>query len=687
MIASACCPSAAAESFPATRPCLAALDWSHELLSVAERALLRRLSVFVGGFCLEAAEAICAGGEVETSEIFELLARLVSKSLVVADTANSRGRYRLLETIRAYGTDRLDEASEAAGLREAHAGFYLVLAEQAEPELTGPDQERWLERLQGERENLRLALEWSLAHGQAEWALRLAGALVLFWRMRCYFGEGRELLDAVLSASDRAAPDLRAKALWGAGFLAQMTGDSDAAVPALEQSLQGFRELGDLGGSARALLILGNCQQSRGEPSALSLLEESAVLARETGDSWCLGHALGVAGFEYAGARGDLPAARPLFEECLVVAREAQDKQGRRFGLIGLGSVAVDQGDYRRAESLLEEALTVTRELGEDYSKAEALQHLGALALGRGDYGRAGELLDDGVALIEKVGPPPAVAGLLGLRGRVAHAEGDRRGARRFFQEALTRADTGLPTQVLLWMGELTVDEGNLIAGCRLLEDALDQARTIGQNLLTAEALHALGQLARGEGNLTRAAALHNEALELQGRIGAAPAIAASLEAVAGLAAAAGRHHHAARLFGASQALRDRHGYARPPWEASRCRKDVGLIRQALSAEELEGAWTQGAGLSIEEAVAQASKGRGRRGRSATGWPSLTESEQRVAALVAEGMTNPEIAERLFITVGTAKSHLSHIFSKLGISGRRELAREVQRHRQPPLRW
>jgi tetratricopeptide (TPR) repeat protein len=237
----------------------------------------------------------------------------------------------------------------------------------------------------------------------------LAGALVLFWRVRCYFSEGRELLGATVRASDGEGESsaLRAKALWGVGFMALMAGDPEGAVPPLEQSLAGFGQLDDLQGSARALLILGNTHAVLGDPSAATLLEDSVALARKAGDRWCLAHALGLKGYAHM-AHTDLPAARALFEECVAVAREAQDMQGLRFGLIGLGRVAVKQGDYEAAESLLGEALSIARKLGEDYIEANALYDLGELALGRGDYARArwtSPASTDTVGLSESSGP------------------------------------------------------------------------------------------------------------------------------------------------------------------------------------------------------------------------------------------------------------------------------------------
>jgi DNA-binding CsgD family transcriptional regulator len=231
-------------------------------------------------------------------------------------------------------------------------------------------------------------------------------------------------------------------------------------------------------------------------------------------------------------------------------------------------------------------------------------------------------------------------------------------------------------------MGELAADEGDLGAARALFEEARERSDERNK-LAIARALHGLGQLARAGGEVRRAAALHDEALGLRWEVGAAPDVAASLEALGGLAAGAGRCQHGARLLGAAQALRDGGGYARAPWDCARHDADLALIRGELGDRAFEAAFGEGRGLSIEQAVVQESKGRRRRGRPASGWASLTETEQRVAELVAEGLTNPQIAERMFIALATVKSHLSNIFSKLGVAKRRELEAEVRRQRQP----
>ena len=658
-------------AIPRHRTLELALDWSHELLSAPERALLRRLSVFVGRFEFDAAAATCVDEQVDPPGISELLKRLESKSLLVVDTSvDGTVGYRLLETIRAYAAEKLEWAGEVAELRTAHARFYLTLAERAEPELAGPRQAEWFERLEAERANVRAAVEWWMSCGRADFALRLSGALVLFWRARCHFTEGRDLLRAVLAASEGQAPAPRATVTWGVGFLTHMAGDPKGAIPLLERSLTSFRELGDEQGCARALLVLANARLHGNDPAVPALLEESASLARQAGDSWCLALALGVAGLE-RDLHHEGPRARELFEESIAVAREAGDLQSMSFGLIGLGSIAVAQGDYDEAERLLPEAVDVAGALGAEYDKAIALHCLGAVAFGRGEYGRARELLDEALVLLSELGHVAHRIVSMELLARVADAQGDRVRARRVLHE-VAATGRGAAAQAL---GEMALDEGDRDEARRLFELAGQSARA-GEDLeRTARALHWLGRLARAEGDPDRAASLYDEALQLWHQVGDRRMIAGSLEAVAGLAAEAGRSGNAARLFGAARSLRDRGGYARETLESGGYEADVAGVRESLPAEEMASALAEGGALSLEEAVGAACADL-RHTRHRNRRQTLTKRERQVAQLLAEGLTNPEIAERLVITPHTVGTHVVHIFAKLGVTRRWELARD-----------
>jgi len=216
-------------ALPRHRTLRGAMDWSYDLLSEAERAMLRRLSVFAGGFTLDAAEGVCAGDSVQRDDVLPLLTQLVDKSLVVLYEHDGTERYRLLETVRQYTADKLAESGESADTRRRHRDWYLALALQADAELRGPTQRVWIARLEAERDNVRAALAWSLSEDGGEAGLRLAGAMAWFWVMQANVNEGREWLEKALSSVREPSPAARAKALNGAGIMAWRQGDLVAA--------------------------------------------------------------------------------------------------------------------------------------------------------------------------------------------------------------------------------------------------------------------------------------------------------------------------------------------------------------------------------------------------------------------------------------------------------------------------
>jgi DNA-binding CsgD family transcriptional regulator/tetratricopeptide (TPR) repeat protein len=472
-----------------------------------------------------------------------------------------------------------------------------------------------------------------------------------------------------------------------------MLGSTDAAIDVLDQSLALFRELGDGRGCARALLVLAGCVDDADADRAHRLLDESISLSRAFADLWCLAQALAAKGLRCASTSGDeMDEACRLLEECLAVADAAGDKHGLAVGLLGMGSLALRRRDLGSAQALLTRAAVAADELGEPYGRATALRHLAEVAVGRGDHRTARALLDEGVVLTRELGPSTGVPEVLVLQGRVAFAEGDAQAARRHLEEAHATAVTSgrNPRAALQALAELAREEHDLESARRLFEEALALARSDADMGGTADALFGAGQVARAAGQAERAAVLHNEVMGVRAREGDAYGICASLEAVGGLAVDARRPLEAARLFGAADALRATEGYARSPFDTARYEADLAAVRQSLPPEELNMAWADGAGRSMDEAVAMALKGRRRRHRPSTGWASLSDMERQVAALVGDGLTNPEIAKRLFISLSTVKTHLSHVSTKLDVSGRQELARRLwdrdERSPVPPER-
>jgi predicted ATPase/DNA-binding SARP family transcriptional activator len=369
-------------ALPRHQTLLALIDWSHELLSEAERVMLRRLAVFAGGFSLQAAQAVCDedGGEL-TDESLDTLARLADKSLVEVEQPMEAGeaRFRLLETIRQYARDKLLQAGEAELIRDRHLAFFLRFAERAEPKLRGAEQLAWLERLDAELDNVRAALAWALERGASDQALELAGTLSYFWVSRGYFSEGHKWLDEALTRSEREQNERsvagistpspvqlahRAKALYGAGWCTFATFDLQRARLLVEESQRLWRELGDPWWIAVTLTLEALMLMfARDYQTALVRLEEGVALARKLEDPWPLVICL----IRFGGAlkpRGEAAAAHPFLEEGVALARRMGDKIVLSEGLRELGALYYAEGNLTAAASLSVEALAHGRATG-----------------------------------------------------------------------------------------------------------------------------------------------------------------------------------------------------------------------------------------------------------------------------------------------------------------------------------
>ena len=382
-----------------------ALDWSYDLLSTTERALLRRLSVFAGGWTLEAAEAVCAGDGIELQQILDLLTQLIFKSLVLTDAQRDEVRYHLLETVRQYGRQKLGESGEAAGVRTRHLDWFLSLAERAQPELQGPRQAARLQQLETEHDNLRAALEWSTSEEQgAEAGLRLAGALWEFWHVRGHFIEGRKWLQNALSRGGGASAAARARARAGAGLLAWRQGDYESSVAHYQESLSLFRELGDFSGTGHVLQTLGMIAMYRGDyERAETLLAESLTWCQRAGDKRRMAVSLNALG-ETARCQGDYVSARASYEESLVLRRVVEDGRGLAISLGNLGHVMLHHGDAPQAARFFREALELAQGLMYKVGIAEYLAGLGGVAVAEGRYARAARLLGAAQALLNLLG-------------------------------------------------------------------------------------------------------------------------------------------------------------------------------------------------------------------------------------------------------------------------------------------
>jgi predicted ATPase/DNA-binding XRE family transcriptional regulator len=386
-----------------------AIDWSYDLLDESERTLFARLGAFAGGFTLTAVEAVCnATGDLPL-ETLGAVGSLLDKSLVRQEqkpVAGGEVRFSMLETVREYAAGRLATGGEEETIRRWHAEYYLALAETADPQLSGAEQELWFERLEADHDNLRSALSWVLDRGDDEMAARLCMALWHFWDVHTHLTEGRRWFGRVLERSGALPAHLRAGIFNGAGSLASAQGDFENASRLLEQSLALQRELDDLRGVGRSLNNLGLVAMDLGDfERAVPYFEESLQIRREIGDvTGCAGALSNLGLVELY--RENPARAVQLFEESLELRRQLGDRRGASIALSNLGEAARQQRDFERARSLFAEALELLREVGDNHVIVAGLGGMATIAVDLGQARHAARLFGAEEALREAIGAP-----------------------------------------------------------------------------------------------------------------------------------------------------------------------------------------------------------------------------------------------------------------------------------------
>jgi len=426
-------------ALPRQQTLRALIDWSYNLLTEPERTLLRRLSVFAGGWTLEAAQAV--GGD--EAEALELLAQLVNKSLVVAERQpGAEARYALLETIRQYACEKLAESGEGEPTRRQHLAYFLQLAQRAEPHFYDAGQTEWFQKIEDEHENIRAALEWSLQREVAS-GQQLALALWWAWKISGHASEGYQWLGRMLAATAGAETLTQAQLLSGWGWLAVEVGDFVSAQKHSEESVALFRQLGDEASAAFPLATLGWVFSNQPDfRKANRLLEESQALLRRAGNRWGLAHVLNMQGTT-AEIEGNLAQAEQLYEEGLAISQEIGDREGQGWAAFTLGGLAETKGEFSRASELYSAALQIGKEVGSQPTIMFVLRALGRIAIHAGDYELAEASLEEAFELSRKMGAPNEESSLLLRLGRLAVRRKDYPRARALFAEGLQAVQRG----------------------------------------------------------------------------------------------------------------------------------------------------------------------------------------------------------------------------------------------------
>jgi predicted ATPase/DNA-binding XRE family transcriptional regulator len=461
----------------------ATLDWSYDLLGAEERSLFAHLAVFVGGWTLDAAEAVCGIGD--GAEVLGHLSSLVDKSLVQRTNAHDEPRFTMLETVREYALERLEEGGEGERFRRRHAGFFLRLAEEDVRASRGPLQGAWLDRLEAEHANLRAALEWSLtSQNDTELGLQLTGALSHFWYVREHHNESRVWLERALKVGGSDAA--RASVLVSAGRLAWFQGEFARVNSLVEESLTLYRQLGDDEGAAFALLVLGRTAVSQGDLArGETLVEESLGLFRQQGNRWGTARAFIVLGDKRL-FEGTVERAESRFRTGLEIARDLEDAEGVALSLLYLGRAAHLRGDDAHASTLLEESLTVFEGSNDSRGVAEVLLEMGRIARSQGNDEQALALCRRSLDHSRKLDNKTQIAFCLTLAGEILVARDAARATSLLgTAEALLRSlDAALdPT------GSLGYEENLAHAHTRLGEEAFAKAWQRGKMMTLGQAM------------------------------------------------------------------------------------------------------------------------------------------------------------------------------------------------------
>jgi len=418
----------------------AAMQWSYDHLTPEEQALLRALSIFVGGWTLEAAVGICAP-ERDEIDVLDLLTGLVNKSLVLSEhPVEDETRYRLLETVREYAQDLQIERGERGPAREAHALWFVDWAERASVHVTGAQQAHWLDVVERENSNLRAALDWCFEEeDRIDSALRMGAAMQWPWVIRGYLREGRERLEAIAARAETLEPSsMLANVVQGAGNMCYRLDDFDAARDHYERALAIRERIGDTRGAAGSLGALGNVAQYQGRfAEALELFQRSLTINRQSGNQvWeaanltCLGNC--------SRAIGDLAPSRAYLEQALALNREIGNRNGECFSLDGLGCLRLQTGDHEGARWAFEQALAAAREIGNGHEQAVTLSNMARLAIREGETSRARSLCLEAIDLLRRIDAGFEAAGCLHRLAFLFHSEADDARAVRLWAFAKT---------------------------------------------------------------------------------------------------------------------------------------------------------------------------------------------------------------------------------------------------------
>lgn len=659
----------------------ASVEWSYGLLDDTEQAVLRRLSVFCGSFAADAAEDVCWVDGLQREVVLDVVTQLVEKSLVQVDAVTDPHRFRLLETIRAYALSQLHDSGELESVYARHVGYHVRLVERAAPALVSGDGPMWLDHLAVVFDDLVAAFDRAEARGDSDAMLRLATGLALFFELRGHLADGGRWFDRALT--EGGVPSvLRARAMWGAAHVALYRDDFTEAARRADDAVALAQAVGDDWALARSMNAWAYARMWFDPDAGRAGLERSIAIGREIGDDWAVADGLKLLSVTWL-LHEDHDQVAEVVSALDAQARVLRNDFFAAWCRCCEGWGALRHGRLDDARRLLSESLALCANVGEPATGGIALSLLAEVDVLEGEYDAADTALRAylrrATATGGSMGVPFAVTAYAGL----CLGQGSVDRAARVLDDMLAAVRTAGTLQRLSWGLSLraacAIEVGAFDDAGPMLFEAKAAAEELRNSWLIALADYHLGRLARRQGDLAKAESFHHAALARRSARGFVIDAADSLEELAQIARVLESSAEAVRLFAAADAVRSRQGCVLAPAQRTERDVPVAALRQVLPTEDFDQYWAEGSNMSVTAAAAYAARGRGERRRPSHGWAAITPVEWDVACAVAEGLTTPQIADKLFISRNTVKTHLSHLFTKLGVATRSELAAAVVR--------
>jgi predicted ATPase/class 3 adenylate cyclase/Tfp pilus assembly protein PilF len=635
-------------ALPRQQTLRALIDWSYNLLTEEEKILWGRLSVFSGGWTLEAAEEVCEDEVTGKNEIVEMLSQLTEKSIVIYD--ESKERYRMLESMKQYGIEKL---SDKNGMFLRHLNYYLELSEKAEPELNGNDPKLWLDILEADHSNFISAIDWSTNNENTEKGALVAAALGGFWSTKGHYSTGIRLNENIIQSPGEIDKSVKGKLLSSIGVFKFSQGDYEQAKKYSKESLAIRREIGDNSGIAVSIENLGKATALLGDiEQAKEYYEESLVIRKEIGDKSGIAdsmHSLGTLSAnqgDYEQAKeyyeesliirreigskngiaatihnlgslssyqGDYAQAVKYFEESLIVRKEIGDKNGIAATIHNLGTISIHQGNYEKARRYLDESLAVRKEIGDKYGIAATMNHLGVSFLHQGNYEQTKKYYERSLAVRKEIGDKYGIADSINNLGGVMFAQGNHELAEKYYEESLAIYKeignrSGIAMSILN-LGHISCERGDYGQARKYFEESLSIRREIGDKKGIAECMIDLGYVSVVEGDYEHVKKYSEECLAIRIELGDKKGIASECMVNLGVVLAnQGDSKLAVKLLSACEKIQESIGSVFEKNYLKMKDETKAKLRGQLSEEEFNKYWEEGKKLTLDEAVALALK-------------------------------------------------------------------------------